>query len=102
MFQAIRDNDKIYATVVTGINQDGHTVTPMTAPSGKQQVELMRRVYKKHRIDAYKVDYIEAHGKIAFITIFQRTWLPIIIDIHQSSIIRHHHNHRLFFFVVLL
>ena len=63
LLQALRDGDKVWATVATGTNQDGRTVTPMTAPSGEQQIELLRSVYKKHQVDVNKTDYIEAHGE---------------------------------------
>ncbi|XP_041362793.1 putative inactive phenolphthiocerol synthesis polyketide synthase type I Pks15 [Gigantopelta aegis] len=59
---AIKDGDKIWATIVTGTNQDGRAVTPMTAPSGEQQELLLKTVYKKAGIDASEIDYIEAHG----------------------------------------
>ena len=61
--QALRDGDKVWATVGTGTSQDGRTVTPMTAPSGEQQIELLRSIYKKHQVDVNKIDYIEAHGE---------------------------------------
>ncbi|XP_041378948.1 phenolphthiocerol/phthiocerol polyketide synthase subunit C-like [Gigantopelta aegis] len=59
---AIRDGDNIWATIVTGTNQDGRTVSPMTAPSGEQQEQLLKTVYQKAGIDASDIDYIEAHG----------------------------------------
>ena len=62
--QALRDGDKVWVTVGTGTNQDGHTVSPMTAPSGEQQKELLRSVYKKFQVDFKMLDYIEAHGKV--------------------------------------
>ena len=61
--QALRDGDKVWATVLTGTNQDGHTVTPMTAPSGGQQQELLHTMYNKFQVDVNELDYIEAHGK---------------------------------------
>ena len=60
--QAIRDGDKVWATLCTGTNQDGHTVTPMTAPSGSQQEKLLNLVYDKFQVDVSDLDYIEAHG----------------------------------------
>ena len=62
--QALRDGDKVWATVGTGTNQDGHAVSPMTAPSGEQQKELLRSIYNKFQVDSNKLDYIEAHGKV--------------------------------------
>ena len=61
--QALRDGDKVWATVLTGTNQDGRTVTPMTAPSGGQQEELLHSMYNKFQVDVNQLDYIEAHGK---------------------------------------
>ena len=61
--QALRDGDKVWATVLTGTNQDGRTVTPMTAPSGGQQEELLQSMYNKFQVDVNELDYIEAHGK---------------------------------------
>ncbi|KAL8592692.1 hypothetical protein ACOMHN_037632 [Nucella lapillus] len=59
---AVRDGDNIRAIVCTGTNQDGHSVTPITAPSGEQQKKLLHSVYDKYQIDVNHVDYIEAHG----------------------------------------
>ncbi|KAK7490870.1 hypothetical protein BaRGS_00017926 [Batillaria attramentaria] len=59
---ALHDGDKIWATVCTGTNQDGHTVSPMTAPSGEQQKKLLHSVYGKFGVDVANLDYIEAHG----------------------------------------
>ena len=61
--QALRDGDKVWATVGTGTSQDGRTVTPMTAPSGGQQEELLHSMYNKFQVDVNQLDYIEAHGK---------------------------------------
>ncbi|XP_067676784.1 mycolipanoate synthase-like isoform X2 [Haliotis asinina] len=60
--QALHDGDNIWGTIVTGLNQDGRQVTPITAPSGKQQQELLNEIYTRHGIDPTEVDYIEAHG----------------------------------------
>ncbi|KAK6173394.1 hypothetical protein SNE40_016853 [Patella caerulea] len=59
---AVRDNDPIWGTIMTGSNQDGHTVTPMTAPSGSQQFQLLKKVYSRYNIDPDRLEYIEAHG----------------------------------------
>ena len=67
--EALRDGDKVWAMVGTGTNQGGRTVTPMTAPSGEQQIELLRSVYKKHQVDVDKIDYIEAHGEFESVMI---------------------------------
>jgi acyl transferase domain-containing protein len=61
--QALRDGDKIWATLNTGTNQDGRTVSPMTAPSGQQQKVLMHSMYDKYQLDISRLDYIEAHGE---------------------------------------
>ncbi|KAK7088495.1 hypothetical protein V1264_022408 [Littorina saxatilis] len=59
---AIRDGDNIWATVSTGSNQDGHSVSPITAPSAFQQKVLMDNVFSRIGLDLSRVDYIEAHG----------------------------------------
>ena len=60
----MEDGNKIWATVKVGSNQDGCTTKPMTAPSGDQQLELFRRVYKTYQFDPSDIQYIEAHGKL--------------------------------------
>ncbi|KAB1153658.1 SDR family NAD(P)-dependent oxidoreductase [Tenacibaculum aiptasiae] len=59
---AIRDNDRIYATIVgTGANQDGRT-NGITVPNPDSQLQLIRKIYKENEIDKNKVHYVEAHG----------------------------------------
>ncbi|XP_036934730.1 phenolphthiocerol/phthiocerol polyketide synthase subunit C-like isoform X2 [Acanthopagrus latus] len=59
--QAIRDNDHIWGIISkTAVNQDGHSVTPITKPSMTQQEDLLRRIYSES--DLANVQYIEAHG----------------------------------------
>nr|XP_006815698.1 PREDICTED: uncharacterized protein LOC100373061 [Saccoglossus kowalevskii] len=60
--KAIKDGDIIWGVIGTGCNQDGHFATPITAPSGKQQEELLNLVYAKYKVDPSMVTYIEAHG----------------------------------------
>ncbi|KAK3100043.1 hypothetical protein FSP39_013817 [Pinctada imbricata] len=60
--KAIAEGNKIYAVVYTGINQDGQTVTPITAPSTEQQKALLKTVYKHSKIDPGDIQYVEAHG----------------------------------------
>jgi acyl transferase domain-containing protein len=62
----VRDADKIWGTLVTGTNQDGRTVTPINAPSGEMQKQLMHAIYDKHQVDVTHVDCIEAHGRNCF------------------------------------
>ncbi|AWP21033.1 MxaC [Scophthalmus maximus] len=58
---AVKDWNKIWGIVSkTAVNQDGHSVTPITKPSMAQQEELLRRIYSES--DLADVDYIEAHG----------------------------------------
>lgn len=55
------DNDHIWGIVTkTAVNQDGHSVSPITKPSVTQQEELLRRIYSK--TDLADVQYVEAHG----------------------------------------
>ena len=63
--QALKDNNKIWAVIHTGVNQDGRTTTPITAPSGLQQTALLKTVYAHSGVDPAKVQYIEAHGQSA-------------------------------------
>ncbi|KAG8009589.1 Lovastatin nonaketide synthase mokA [Nibea albiflora] len=59
--KAIQDHDHIWGIISkTAVNQDGHSVTPITKPSMTQQEELLRRIYSKS--DLANVQYIEAHG----------------------------------------
>ncbi|XP_067674804.1 mycocerosic acid synthase-like [Haliotis asinina] len=60
--QALHDGDNIWATVSTGVNQDGRAAQPITAPSGNQQLQLLHDLYRAHDVDPYTVEYIEAHG----------------------------------------
>ncbi|XP_029313907.1 highly reducing polyketide synthase alnA [Cottoperca gobio] len=58
---AIKDCNKIWGIISkTVVNQDGHSVTPITKPSMTQQEELLRRIYSES--DLENVQYIEAHG----------------------------------------
>ncbi|KAL7373403.1 hypothetical protein ABVT39_005995 [Epinephelus coioides] len=58
---AIKDCNKIWGIISkTAVNQDGHSVTPITKPSMTQQQELLQRIYSKS--DLANVQYIEAHG----------------------------------------
>ncbi|XP_076014160.1 phthioceranic/hydroxyphthioceranic acid synthase-like [Genypterus blacodes] len=59
--KAIQDNDHIWGVIKkTAVNQDGHTVAPMTKPSTFQQEDLLRRIYSGS--DLLNVQYVEAHG----------------------------------------
>ncbi|XP_029385510.1 uncharacterized protein pks1 [Echeneis naucrates] len=58
---AVKDRNKIWGIISkTAVNQDGHSVTPITKPSVVQQEELLRRIYSES--DLANVQYIEAHG----------------------------------------
>lgn len=61
--KAKKDVNKIWATIATDCNQDGHTATPITAPSGTQQEQLLKRVYTENAVDPNDIQVIEAHGK---------------------------------------
>ncbi|XP_041817792.1 highly reducing polyketide synthase cm3B [Chelmon rostratus] len=59
--KAIKDCNKIWGILSkTAVNQDGHSVTPITKPSIIQQQELLQRIYSGS--DVADVQYIEAHG----------------------------------------
>ncbi|KAG1927984.1 hybrid PKS-NRPS synthetase pytA-like [Pimephales promelas] len=60
--KALEDHDHIWGTISkTAVNQDGHSVRPITKPSMVQQEELLRKIYSKET-DLTSVQYIEAHG----------------------------------------
>lgn len=59
---ALCDRNKILGILFTGLNQDGHTSSPITSPSGEQQQKLMESVYIRSGISPHSVQYIEAHG----------------------------------------
>ncbi|XP_062377402.1 uncharacterized protein LOC134066175 [Sardina pilchardus] len=60
--QALQDFDNIWGIISkTAVNQDGHSVSPMTKPSMVQQEELFRKIYSTPT-DLTSVQYIEAHG----------------------------------------
>ena len=59
---ALRDGDRIYATILgTAANQDGRTAG-ITVPSGEAQIAVMREAYRKAGVDPAQVVYVEAHG----------------------------------------
>jgi acyl transferase domain-containing protein/NADPH:quinone reductase-like Zn-dependent oxidoreductase/short-subunit dehydrogenase/acyl carrier protein len=59
---AVRDGDRIYATILaTGVNQDGRT-DGMPFPNRHAQVALSSRVSRQAGIDPKRVGYVEAHG----------------------------------------
>ncbi|XP_015260276.1 PREDICTED: erythronolide synthase, modules 1 and 2-like [Cyprinodon variegatus] len=59
--KALQDHDHVWGIVSkTAVNQDGHSVTPITKPSMTQQEELLHRIYSDNEIA--RVQYIEAHG----------------------------------------
>ncbi|XP_067434682.1 phthioceranic/hydroxyphthioceranic acid synthase [Thunnus thynnus] len=59
--KAIQDCNKVWGIISkTAVNQDGHSVTPITKPSMVQQEELLRQIYSE--CDLANVQYIEAHG----------------------------------------
>src|SRR5437667_2871168 len=56
------DHDQIYGVIIgSGINQDGAT-NGITAPSVKGQIELVREIYEKYRIDPASISYEEMNG----------------------------------------
>ncbi|CAG2245475.1 Polyketide synthase PksL,Highly reducing polyketide synthase 40,Highly reducing polyketide synthase lcsC,Narbonolide/10-deoxymethynolide synthase PikA1, modules 1 and 2 [Mytilus edulis] len=59
---AKKDSNKIWATIATDCNQDGHTATPITAPSASQQEKLLHKVYLSNNVNPNDIQVIEAHG----------------------------------------
>ncbi|XP_072306536.1 phthioceranic/hydroxyphthioceranic acid synthase [Eucyclogobius newberryi] len=59
--KALEDHDHIWGIISkTAVNQDGHSVSPITKPSISQQEELLRYIYRDTNL--INVQYIEAHG----------------------------------------
>uniref|UniRef100_A0A8C2DIH2 Si:dkey-61p9.11 n=1 Tax=Cyprinus carpio TaxID=7962 RepID=A0A8C2DIH2_CYPCA len=60
--KALEDHDHIWGIICkTAVNQDGHSVSPITKPSMVQQEELLKKIYSTET-DLTSVQYIEAHG----------------------------------------
>ena len=60
---AIDDRDDIYAEVVAcGVNNDGQTAIPMTAPSEVTQSILFQKVLQESGLSKDDIHYVEAHG----------------------------------------
>ncbi|KAL3877124.1 hypothetical protein ACJMK2_034877 [Sinanodonta woodiana] len=59
---AVKCDNKIWGFLGTGVNQDGHMATPITAPSEQQQIALLHQVYKKYHVSKSTIQVIEAHG----------------------------------------
>ena len=60
--RAVRDGDRIYATIkATVVNQDGNT-SSMTVPGRESQAAMLRQAYQQAGIDPSRVGYMEAHG----------------------------------------
>lgn len=59
---ALRDGDRILATIRAAVvNQDGRS-SSLTAPSGRAQVALMRNALVRSSLSPHDIDYVEAHG----------------------------------------
>ncbi|CAB4020054.1 Phthiocerol synthesis polyketide synthase type I, partial [Paramuricea clavata] len=60
---ALDDRDDIYAEVVAcGVNNDGKTAIPITAPSEVTQSILFQRVLQESGFSKDDIQYVEAHG----------------------------------------
>jgi acyl transferase domain-containing protein len=60
---ALDDRDDIYAEAVAcGVNNDGQTAIPMTAPSEVTQSVLFQRVLQQSGFCKDDIQYVEAHG----------------------------------------
>ena len=51
--------------------------SPITAPSGLQQGQLMERLYQKHNVNKEHIQVIEAHGNgiLIIVFIFMNTYI---------------------------
>jgi acyl transferase domain-containing protein/acyl-CoA synthetase (AMP-forming)/AMP-acid ligase II len=59
---AIKDNNRIYGSILgSAINQDGRS-NGLTAPNGNAQEALLRTALNNAQVNAAELGYIEAHG----------------------------------------
>lgn len=60
---AVGDNDDIYCEVLAcGMNSNGQSSVPVTAPSTKMQATLSRSVLEESGLNTNDIDYFEMHG----------------------------------------
>ncbi|XP_035758319.1 reducing polyketide synthase rads1 isoform X2 [Egretta garzetta] len=60
--KAKEDYSKIWGVInISGVNQNGRSITPITRPSQIEQEKLLRSIYET-RVDPSVLQYIEAHG----------------------------------------
>jgi hypothetical protein len=60
--QALRDGDKIYATILgTGVNSSG-SLAPVNAPVASAQEDAMRRAFQMAGVSPAEVDFLELHA----------------------------------------
>ena len=69
--QAMADGNHVHGVIVnSGANQDGKT-GGLSVPSGDAQAALMRSVYAKAGLDPCDTLYVEAHGTVSNIYLFE-------------------------------
>lgn len=60
---AVLDKDDIYCDITAcGMNNDGQSAVPITAPSAKTQADLSQKVLEQSGLNAQDIEYLEAHG----------------------------------------
>ncbi|MEO3928304.1 beta-ketoacyl synthase N-terminal-like domain-containing protein [Micromonosporaceae bacterium B7E4] len=60
--QALRDGDRIYASILgSAVNHDGRT-NGLTAPSGAAQRQVIRLAQHRAGVRSADIDFVEAHG----------------------------------------
>ncbi|MBL0743056.1 type I polyketide synthase [Chryseolinea lacunae] len=60
--KALRDGDRIYATVLeSAVNNDGFS-NGLTAPNPKAQEEALSEAYERAGVEPHKVHFVETHG----------------------------------------
>lgn len=61
--RALADGDPIRAVIkASAVNNDGHDKVGYTAPSQRQQAEVIRSAHRRAEIDPATISYVEAHG----------------------------------------
>lgn len=62
MSRALRDGDRIYATILGGGTSSAGRGASLVAPRGVEQLSAMRAAHAQAGVEPGEIDYVEAHG----------------------------------------
>ncbi|HAP59957.1 MAG TPA: hypothetical protein DCR93_10815 [Cytophagales bacterium] len=61
--EAQRDGDRVYAVIEgSAVNHGGARLSSLTAPSAEAQAEVITKAWKRARVSAQELGFLEAHG----------------------------------------